>query len=182
MESNLWAGCSPMNFSVICNDSVLNQRAWGANSRTPSRKRAMRSRMVGSMSRATKRRITSTVNGVHINFLRTISKACCEAHQRTRSRSPGNLRSTTSVDSPLDRAWNTRPTGFSSVPPLGPATPVTASPQVAAQKVARTATHRGDALANQPAGAGFGDGQGGVPHLQVIADNLLQRFTLAGEH
>jgi hypothetical protein len=40
----------------------------------------------------------------HINFRRTMSKACCEAHQRTLSRSPGNLRSTTSLDWPLDNA------------------------------------------------------------------------------
>ena len=40
------SGCSPMNFSVTCKDSGCIQRASGAKLRTPSTKRAMRSRMI----------------------------------------------------------------------------------------------------------------------------------------
>ena len=49
-----------------------------------------------------------------------------------------------------------------------------------AQKIARTAADGGDPVRQQATGAGFGDGQSRVPHLQVIADDLLERFALAG--
>ena len=48
---------SPMNFRVTCSDSSRTQRGSGANSRTPSMKRAMRWRISSAMSRATKRRM-----------------------------------------------------------------------------------------------------------------------------
>src|SRR5580658_5406861 len=67
----------------------------------------------------------------YISFLLTISIACWLAKRRMRLRSPGNLRSATSVSSSLARAWKTSPTGFSAVPPVGPATPVIPTPRVA---------------------------------------------------
>ena len=50
----------------------------------------------------------------------------------------------------------------------------------AAKKISRTSADRGDALGQQASGAGFGDGQRGVAHLQPVADDLLERFAVAG--
>ena len=46
---------------------------------------------------------------------------------------PHNLEGIVPVS--LARAWNTKPTGFSAVPPVGPATPVTPRPKVVAQRL-----------------------------------------------
>ena len=54
--------CSPINFRVMCSDSGRTQRVSGANSRTPSRKRAMRFRILSSISSATKRRIRAATS------------------------------------------------------------------------------------------------------------------------
>src|SRR5437899_8951602 len=53
---------SPMNFRVTCSDSSRTQRGSGANSRTPSMKRAMRWRISSAMSRATKRRMILAIS------------------------------------------------------------------------------------------------------------------------
>src|SRR5580704_6262871 len=70
----------------------------------------------------------------YINFLLTMSRAMVLAKRRMRLRSPGKLRCTTSVPRSLATAWNTSPTGFSSVPPPGPATPVIPTPRVDSQR------------------------------------------------
>src|SRR5579864_2678947 len=49
----------------------------------------------------------------------------------------------------------------------------------AAQKIARAAAEGGEAFGQQAAGAGFRYGNGGVAHLQPVADDLLQRFSVA---
>ena len=64
-----------------------------------------------SMSRATKRRMA------YITMRRTRSSACWLAQRRMRSRSPGKRRCTVSCFVPSETATQTRPTGFSSVPP-----------------------------------------------------------------
>ncbi len=50
----------------------------------------------------------------------------------------------------------------------------------AAEKIARAAADGGDAFGEQASGAGFGDGDRGVAHLQPVADDLLERFAVAG--
>lgn len=64
-----------------------------------------------------------------INRLRNISKAACEARHRINSRSPGKTKRLCSVCASSASAMKTKPTGFSSVPPSGPAIPVTAKPK-----------------------------------------------------
>src|SRR5712692_2346387 len=85
-------------------------------------------------SRKADNRRLKTEDG-YINFLLTMSSACCEANQRMRLRSPGKFRSTTSVPLSPAKAWKTSPTGFSAVPPVGPATPVMPMPKVAPQRL-----------------------------------------------
>ncbi len=55
------AGCSPINYSVICNDSGRTQRASGAKLSTPSMKREMRARTSGSRSMPINIRMTMFV-------------------------------------------------------------------------------------------------------------------------
>src|SRR5881409_1705924 len=68
------------------------------------------------------------------SFLLTMSSAWVVANHRTRCLSPGKFRCTTSVPRAPAKAWNTRPTGFSALPPVGPATPVMPMPNVAPQR------------------------------------------------
>src|SRR5579871_1421862 len=52
----------------------------------------------------------------------------------------------------------------------------------AAEKIAGTAANGSDALRNQPAGAGFSDGNRCIAHLQPVADDLFERFAVARIH
>ncbi len=59
---------------------------------------------------------------------RSMSSAACEVSSLNRSRDPGENLFIAHVSAPFDAsAIHTVPTGFSGVPPVGPATPVTAS-------------------------------------------------------
>src|SRR5262249_3716704 len=51
----------------------------------------------------------------------------------------------------------------------------------AAKKVTRAADDRSNSLCQQTPSAGFGDGNAGVSHLQIIADNLLQGIAVIGK-
>src|SRR5215469_374530 len=72
---------------------------------------------------------------IYMSLRRIMSSACCDANPRTRARSPGNWRFTTSVPFSAASAWKTNPTGFSAVPPVGPATPVMPNPSVVPQRL-----------------------------------------------
>src|ERR1039458_7928788 len=61
---------------------------------------------------------------------RTMSSANCDACTRTRSRSPGNLRSLTRLPASSATAAYTRPTGLSEPSADGPAMPVTDTPML----------------------------------------------------
>ena len=50
----------------------------------------------------------------------------------------------------------------------------------AAEKVARASADRGEALGEEASSARFGDGDGGVAHLEPVTDDLLERFAVAG--
>ena len=60
--------------------------------------------------------------------------AAWAARRRTISRSPGNTSLTARSSVPRQTANQTVPTGFSSVPPPGPATPVTPIPASAPKR------------------------------------------------
>src|SRR5204863_9974634 len=60
---------------------------------------------------------------------RSRSSAACALRYRTSSRSPGKMRFKARTFSPAAAASHTVPTGFSGVPPDGPAMPVTARAQ-----------------------------------------------------
>src|SRR5882762_4973884 len=62
--------------------------------------------------------------------MRTISSAACDACSRTISRSPGNRATRSFTPLVLASARCTNPTGFSSLPPPGPAIPVIPTPSV----------------------------------------------------
>ena len=57
-----------------------------------------------------------------------MSSAACEAWNFTISRPPTNRNVRTRVPAVADAAMQTVPTGFSAVPPSGPAIPVTPTP------------------------------------------------------
>src|SRR5256886_12875468 len=62
--------------------------------------------------------------------MRTRSSASCEACQRIASRSPGKTTPRSLTPPACDSAMCTVPTGFSSLPPPGPAIPVMPTPSV----------------------------------------------------
>src|ERR1044072_5331964 len=66
---------------------------------------------------------------IYSNRRRRRSSAACEERQRIRLRSPGTLRRRCSVFTSSASAMKTVPTGFSSVPPPGPAIPVIDNPK-----------------------------------------------------
>src|SRR2546429_5459731 len=59
-----------------------------------------------------------------------MSSASCEACQRMASRSPGKRTLRSFIPPACDNAMCTVPTGFSSLPPPGPAIPVIPTPSV----------------------------------------------------
>src|SRR5581483_5156798 len=73
----------------------------------------------------------------------------------------------------------TVPTGFSGLPPPGPASPVTASAK-AAQVLGRAAGNPSDAMADQTAGAGLREREGLFFGQQQPADDLLHREVAFG--
>src|SRR5579884_2854900 len=94
---------------------------------------------IGTMKRKVNAgRSISLVSGKVLRFLlpshqsltlrRIISKAALVDQRRTRSRSPGKRNSRTCVLRSSAKPMKTRPTGFSAVPPVGPAMPVMPMP------------------------------------------------------
>src|SRR6185503_2740710 len=65
------------------------------------------------------------------SILLTMSSAACDAWNFTCSRSPKKRNVRTRRSLSVTAATTTVPTGFSGVPPLGPAIPVTATPTLA---------------------------------------------------
>src|SRR2546429_220673 len=50
-----------------------------------------------------------------------------------------------------------------------------------AGEIARTSANGSDALCQKASGTGLGDGQRGVPHLQVVSNDLFQRIAVIGK-
>src|SRR5436309_9204451 len=67
------------------------------------------------------------VHGAAAIRRRSKSRAACDARARISPRSPGKMRRNARTSAPYRAANHTVPTGFSAVPPVGPAIPVTAN-------------------------------------------------------
>src|SRR5581483_748172 len=79
-------------------------------------------------------RIESLASLFHFSLRRTKSNAAFTANVRINCRSPGKINLRTLHSSASASAINTNPTGFSSLPPPGPAMPVMPTPSVVAAR------------------------------------------------
>ena len=117
------------------------------------------------------------LRGPNTNLRRSISSTACAARCRTSARSPiRRVRRDSTVPS-TSVAIHTVPTGFSSVPPPGPATPVIAIPTrapVAARTPVAIARTTGSLTAPCSRRSSFGTPSSSMLHVVRVRDHATQ--------